>query len=179
MIRGHLDLNFLTDAMLAEIHFAERNYVAEANGTWTELGIKQPDYPAAGPSVLQSFDSACPLWAHTIKDMFPWLHHRLVTVNCLTPGSFIPPHRDEFYRLRKSVEETNLDVKHLTALRINVLLQDKKHGHFIDINNKALDHYAKGDYVYIFPGVLHSVANIGYENRYTLQVTGFADLGQE
>ena len=71
----------------------------------------------------------------------------------------------------------NLDIKNLTALRVNVLLQDKKHGHFLDVNNQTVEHYAKGDYVYIFPGVLHSVANVGYENRYTLQVTGYADLG--
>jgi len=177
VIKGHVDLNFLTDAMLAATKFAEYNYVAEANGTWKELGIPQPDYPSTGPNVLQSFDSACPAWAHQIKDMFTWVHHKVVTLNCLTPGCFIPPHRDELYRLKQSVLDNKLDVKNLTAVRVNVLLQDKKHGHFLDVNNQTIEHYAKGDYVYIFPGVLHSVANVGYENRYTLQVTGYADLG--
>jgi hypothetical protein len=173
MIRGHLDLSFLTDKMLADIEFSERNYVADANGSWIERGIDRPDYPADGPIVLQSFDSACPEWAHKIKDMFPNIHYKKVSVNCLTPGCFIPPHRDELFKLKQFAITNNINTTHMSAIRVNILLQDKKHGHFLDLNNKVLGDYAKGDYVYIIPGVLHSVANIGHENRYTLQISGF------
>lgn len=173
MIKGHLDLSFLTDEMLTSIVFHEKNHVANANGMWDRLGILQPSYLNDSAVVYQSFDSLCPDWAHRIKDMFPQLMHKLVTVNCLTPGSVIPPHVDKLYRLKTMATEQNLDITGFTPIRINVLLQDKKIGHFLDIDNVSLASYSRGDYVYIFPDVTHSVANIGYENRYTLQVSGF------
>lgn len=37
--------------------------------------------------------------------------------------------------------------------------------------------YKKGDYTIIRLNKIHSVINIGNENRYTLQVSGFADKG--
>ena len=37
--------------------------------------------------------------------------------------------------------------------------------------------YKKGDFTVIKPNAEHHVANLGYQNRYTLQVTGFAEKG--
>lgn len=174
MIKGHLDLSFITDELLDATVFTESNEVSHANGLWQELNIPMPpNYKFGAATVHQCFDTDCPRWAHTIKDMFPWLQHKLVTINKLEPGSFIPPHRDMFYRLREVTTDT--DVGNKVPVRINVLLQDKKYGHFIDIDNVALSDYRKGDYVYIYQKVIHSVVNVGFENRYTLQVTGLAD----
>ena len=173
MIRGNVDLSFLTDSMLESTVFVEKNHVDHANGLWKELGITAPNFPVNSAVVHQSFNDQCPSWAHTIKDMFPWLQYRLVTINKLEPGSLIPPHRDMFYRLRELTD--GVDVSGMVLVRVNVLLQDKKYGHFLDIDNVALSDYRKGDYVYIQQGVIHSVVNAGFENRYTLQVTGLAD----
>lgn len=176
MIRGHLDLNFITDELLDATVFTESNEVSYANGIWKDLNIPIPaSYKEGAATVHQCFDTDCPAWAHEIKDMFPWLKHRLVTVNKLEPGSFIPPHKDMFYRLKDMT--ANVDTSNSVPIRINVLLQDKKHGHFLDVDNIALSDYRKGDYVYIYQGVIHSVVNVGFENRYTLQVTGLADPG--
>ena len=173
MIRGNLDLSFINDELLDATVFTESNEVSHANGLWQELNIPIPsNYKVGAATVHQCFDTDCPAWAHDIKNMFPWLQHRLVTVNKLEPGSFIPPHRDMFYRLREMTANLATD---LIPVRINVLLQDKKYGHFIDIDNIALSDYQKGDYVYIYQGIIHSVVNIGFENRYTLQITGLAD----
>jgi hypothetical protein len=42
-----------------------------------------------------------------------------------------------------------------------------------EMDNTYLNKYKKGDYVVITPDKLHSVANLGYLNRYTMQLTGF------
>jgi hypothetical protein len=176
VIKGHLDLSFITEELLEATVFIESNEVAYANGLWQELNIPMPlSYKAGTTTVHQCFDTDCPAWAHKIKDMFPWLQHRLVTVNKLAPGCFIPPHKDMFYRLKDMT--AHVDTSNSVPIRINVLLQDKKYGHFLDVDNTALSDYRKGDYVYIHRGVIHSVVNVGFENRYTLQVTGLADPG--
>ncbi len=43
------------------------------------------------------------------------------------------------------------------------------------MENNVCMNYTKGDFAVIKQGKIHSVINIGNENRYTLQVSGFAD----
>lgn len=180
MIRGNIDLSFLTDDMLDSTVFAEENHVEHANGIWTELGVAKPNYPKGSAIVYQSFNELCPAWAHEIKSMFDSvLQYSTVTVNKVMPGNFIPPHRDGFFKLKESIKTVD-NVDDLMIVRINILLQDKKIGHILELDGEVLNNYRKGDYVYIFPGKLHLVANVGFEPRYTCQVSGLArpkDLG--
>jgi quercetin dioxygenase-like cupin family protein len=43
------------------------------------------------------------------------------------------------------------------------------------MENEVCMTYVKGDFAVIKMNKIHSVINIGNENRYTLQVSGFAD----
>ena len=179
MIRGNIDLSFVTNSMLDSTVFAEENHVDYANGIWSELGVAQPQYPANSAVVYQSFNESCPDWAQEIKSKFDgFLKYSTVTINKVLPGNFIPPHRDGFYKLREFTKD--FDVAGLELVRINIMLQDKKIGHVLELEGEVLNNYRRGDYVYIFPGRLHLVANVGFEPRYTCQVSGFAtrqDLG--
>ena len=176
MYKGHVDIDFVNNEMLCNVKFKEHNHVKWAGGLWDDLGVPVPDFPYDSPWVYQSFEDDCPLWAHDIKRMFnDVLSYSTVTINLLKPGNFIPPHRDQFYKLLKIAHHT--EIKDLEPIRINIFLQDAQLGHFFEMEGETWMNYKKGDYTIIRRGVLHSVVNIGNENRYTLQVSGFADKG--
>jgi hypothetical protein len=117
------------------------------------------------------------LWVHDVKRHFDQqIRHPSVAVNLVKPGRYIPPHKDLFYRLLKNapieVTEQNLE-----PVRINIFLQDWQLGHIFEMNGETWMGYNKGDYTVIHKGVPHSVVNIGYHPRYTLQISGFAERG--
>ena len=173
MIKGHIDINFLTDDMLHEALFKETHHI---EFTWQEIGLSKPKEKQESAIVHQSFGSDCPEWAHRIKDMFSnKIEHSMVTINLIKPGFFIPPHKDVFLKLHSYAKENNIDLTNKEAVRINLFLQDHKIGHFFEMENEVCMNYKKGDYAIIRLGKIHSVINIGNENRYTLQVSGFAD----
>jgi hypothetical protein len=172
VIKGHVDIGFVTESMLNAIEFDEVNDVPHGNGLWEELGIEQPNYIPGSTDVHQVFDKTCPVWVNKIKAMFDWVDHGTVTLNKLEPGRFIAPHADTLYRLKCYIKENQIDITDSEIVRINIFLQDKHYGHFLDIENEAVSTYQKGDYVLLYPGALHTVGNLGYTNRYTMQITG-------
>ena len=175
MIKGHINIDFVTDEMLEQAVFKEQNHIIF---TWRELGILEPAEVQQCAIVHQSFGDDCPQWAHQVKDLFgSTIHHKMVTINLVKPGHFIPPHRDEFLKLHKYAQERNLNLTNMEPVRINVFLQDHKLGHFFEMENQVCMDYKKGDFAIIRMNKRHSVINIGNENRYTLQVSGFAEKG--
>jgi len=172
VIEGKINIDFLTEEMLENTEYAEKNYVPDGNGLWERMGVTPPPYTTESPVVLQSFGDACPDWAHQIADKFDWISHKQVTINKITPGCFIPPHKDTMYKIRKYVEDNNIDITGQELIRVTIFLTDHKLGHWINIGGNSIDAYSKGDYAFIFPNQLHLVANLGFENRYTMQVTG-------
>ena len=173
MIKGHLDLSFITDGMLDSTEFKERNPIGF---TWKELDMPEPSEPITNAVVHQSFELDCPDWAHQVKAMFSdKLTAAQVTINLVKPGQFIPPHRDAFIKLHRQAKLSNTLVDNLVPIRVNVFLQDHKLGHFFEMDGEVCMNYKKGDFAIIHQGAIHSVINIGNTNRYTLQVSGFAD----
>lgn len=173
MIKGHVDIDFVTDEVLANTVFKETHHISF---TWQEMGIAAPQEKQDCAIVHQSFDKDCPEWAHRIKDLFSdKIVHRMVTINLIKPGFFIPPHKDAFLKLNKYAEDNEIDITNKEPVRVNLFLQDHKLGHFFEMENQVCMNYKKGDFAVIKAGRIHSVINIGNENRYTLQVSGFAD----
>lgn len=177
MIKGTIDISHITYGMLETLEFTERSITREANGLWESMRIPTPNFPNDAAVVFQNFGETCPSWINDISDFFSsWVKYSMITVNKLTPGCFIPPHKDTMYRIKQQVKNENLDILNLVPIRINLFLQNKELGHMFEMENKFLDAYKQGDYVIITPDKMHSVANLGYLNRYTMQLTGFANL---
>lgn len=176
MIKGHVNIDFITDDMLAETVFTEITEVSHANGLWEELNLAPPVYPIDSPTINQSFADDCPAWAQEVKKLFDnKIQYSMLTMNLVKPGTFIPPHKDKFHRLFEFAKNNNIDLTNKEPVRINLFLQDHKIGHFFEMENEVCMNYKKGDYAIIRLDKIHSVINIGNENRYTLQVSGFAD----
>lgn len=84
------------------------------------------------------------------------------------PGCVIPLHRDMFYKITSLYpNDTRLKV------RANIHLEDWKMGHFIQYNDKVFTHWKAGDTLIWDSEVYHLGANAGFENKFTLQVSGF------
>lgn len=174
MIEGHVDLSWLDERELYLTKFVEETNSIWSGGYWKDNNLPVPDYPQDGPIVLQTYDDHAPAWAHKIKEKFNFVEHAMVTVNCIKPGRFIGPHTDKFFRLFDLAKLNKWDIQNKMPVRVNVFLQDKIMGHFLEIEEQSFPEYVKGDYAYILKDQVHCVSNISNTNRYTLQVTGFA-----
>ena len=60
-----------------------------------------------------------------------------------------------------------------TIGRALVMLEDWKPGHYLDLDDVAVTDWKAGDYFWWTDDTPHTAANIGTEDRYTLQITGF------
>lgn len=102
------------------------------------------------------------------------LQMEIVTVSsiCQPPGNIIPLHRDTFYQIgQRYPERTELKV------RANIYLEDYKMGHFIQYKDNdswvTSENWKQGQGFIWDSSIIHLSANAGFENKYTLQVSGF------
>ena len=87
----------------------------------------------------------------------------------MTPGTVMPEHSDRYVTY---VKRFNLQGKEHTISRALILLEDWKPGHYLDCMGRAFVHWRAGDVVEWTYDTPHTAANIGFEDRYTLQITG-------
>ena len=98
----------------------------------------------------------------------------IVTISsiCQPPGNVLPLHRDTFFQISKQYP----DRKEL-KVRANIYLEDYKMGQFIQYQTN--DHWVTSDHWHQSEGfiwdssVIHLSVNAGFENKYTLQISGF------
>jgi len=84
-------------------------------------------------------------------------------------GTILPEHIDTYSRFK----QLNTHYKDYNVRRAIVFLEDWKPGHVLTLGNSQLSTWRKGDYVWWEEDVPHLAANIGINDRYTLQLTGF------
>jgi hypothetical protein len=102
------------------------------------------------------------------------LKMEIVTISsiCQPPGNVIPLHRDTFFQIgQRHPARTELKV------RANIYLEDYKMGHFIQYQENdhwvTSDNWRQGEGFMWDSSVIHLSANAGFENKYTLQISGF------
>jgi hypothetical protein len=87
----------------------------------------------------------------------------------MTSGTVMPVHQDRYV---KYIDLFNLQGQEHTICRALVLLEDWRSGHYLEIMGEPVVSWTAGtvaEWTYDTP---HMAANIGLENRYTLQITG-------
>ena len=84
-------------------------------------------------------------------------------------GTVMPVHQDLY---RRYIEVFDLAGREHSIKRALVLLEDWKSGHYLEVDGHPYVNWRAGDvleWVYSTP---HMAANLGLEDRYTLQITG-------
>lgn len=98
----------------------------------------------------------------------------VITVSSILqpPGNIIPLHRDTFYQINKRFPNDKRQ-----KARANIYLEDWKMGHIVQYNHDDRwitdTGWKAGNGLLWDSAVLHVGANIGFENKITLQVSGF------
>jgi hypothetical protein len=112
-----------------------------------------------------------PAWSTTFINIYEqqgWQDVGLAFYRMPT-GTVLPVHSDLYKRY---VELFNLQGKETTIRRSLVLLEDWKSGHYLEVAGKPYTHWREGDTIEWSYDEPHMAANIGLEDRYTLQITG-------
>ena len=87
----------------------------------------------------------------------------------MSTGTVMPVHRDLYKRY---IEIFNLQGREKSIRRALLMLEDWKPGHYLEVAGIPYVNWAAGQTVEWVYDVPHSAANIGLEDRYTLQITG-------
>lgn len=107
-----------------------------------------------------------PKWVHSVADIIG-LTDCGFTFYRMKPGIVMPKHVDHFETYCKIYDCNKKDV-----WRAIVALEDWQSGHYFEIDNIPIINYKAGDFVIWSHEIEHMAANIGTNNRYTLQITG-------
>jgi hypothetical protein len=84
-------------------------------------------------------------------------------------GTVMPVHQDLYKRY---VEIFNLQGQEKSIRRALLLLEDWKPGHYLEVEGEPFVNWQAGQVVEWIYDALHMAANIGLEDRYSLQITG-------
>ena len=87
----------------------------------------------------------------------------------MTTGTVMPVHSDLY---KKYIERFQLQGQEETVCRALVMLEDWKPGHYLEAMDVPYVGWKAGQVVEWTYDTPHSAANIGLEDRYTLQITG-------
>lgn len=112
-----------------------------------------------------------PSWNHKFIEHFEQQGWKDVGTSYyrMTTGTVMPVHSDLY---KKYVERFSLQGKEHTIRRALVLLEDWKPGHYLEVQGIPYTNWSAGQVVEWAYDTPHMAANIGLEDRYTLQITG-------
>jgi len=131
---------------------------------WKNIGHLYEKY--TGELIDQT--NSIPNWCNIIANTFDF-KNPTATLYCMTPGTILPNHKDIYLKYKQIF---NLEEKFSNIFRVIIFLENWKSGHYFEIDENPIINWSKGDYVLWEYDAEHIAANIGSENRYTLQITG-------
>lgn len=133
---------------------------------WQDLGYTQTKFTGD----MYDMRNPEPNWVSPFRSWFPWQHFGW-SVYRMTPGCVLPNHSDTYAKFRELFSITDPE----TIYRAVIFLEDWQSGHYLEIDETSITHWAAGDAVIWQGSTPHLAANIGKTNRYTLQITGISD----
>lgn len=112
-----------------------------------------------------------PVWADRFINIYTQLDWKDIGLAFyrMPTGTVMPVHSDLYKRY---IERFDLQGREHTIRRALLLLEDWKPGHYLEVNGKPYVNWQAGDTVEWAYNTPHMAANIGLEDRYTLQITG-------
>jgi hypothetical protein len=106
-----------------------------------------------------------PEWVNNLKGLLDF-KNLTFTFYKMETLEIMPEHVDHF---RTYLRLNNAEYKN--AVRILLMLEDWKPGHYLEIDGVGIVNWTAGDYYVWDSDVPHAASNIGVDPRYTLQIT--------
>ena len=135
---------------------------------WREKGYNQDERYFTGQ--MCGHNEVQPSWNDKIVE---WVREEfeLEDIGCcyyrMVTNEILPTHGDD-YKLYREKFDCELD----DINRIIIFLEDWKSGHYFEMDGEPKVNWKAGNYIIWKGGVEHMAANIGVDDRYTLQITG-------
>ena len=137
---------------------------------WRNKGY---DYVKSFSGCMYDNRNPMPDWVNNLELNFG-LIEKTFTFYKMSTLEIMPEHVDHFNtycRLR--------DVPVSNVFRVLIMLEDWQPGHYLEIDKVGYVNWKKGDWFMWSNDVPHAAANIGIEDRYTLQMTGLSVVNLE
>ena len=136
---------------------------------WTQQG-----YVGTFVGAMCDMRSPQPTWNQRFLDIFAGMGWKDIGTSYyrMSTGTILPTHGDLYL---KYIDLFDLKGREHTIRRAIVLLEDWKPGHYLEIIGKPIIEYKAGTVIEWPVDTPHLAANIGLEDRYTLQITGHVD----
>lgn len=134
--------------------------------SWKDLGHLYVNYTGFLIEEYKGLPEWCYNVLNAVSDEFKISDSKLC-LYCMTPGTIMPEHKDTYpvYKKILGVDDPN------QLCRILVFLDNWKSGHYFEVDDDPVINWKKGDCCMWIGEAPHIAANIGRENRYTLQIT--------
>lgn len=114
-----------------------------------------------------------PKFVNNILAQFPY-RIKTAGINRMIPGKVLPLHQDLYTRFAQVFGVD--DIQKID--RYIVFLEDSKTGHYMQVGSKIINEWKSGDVISWQGKEYHAAFNLGYENRYTLQITCYDKINE-
>ena len=163
--KGHLE-KFWTDEDFKNLDYVKQDVTEEEKEIWISQGY-HPDTSWTGS--MYSNKNELPAFVEKFKEYFEKEFTNLTfTFYKMQTQDIMPEHVDHFRTYKKlfGVEEDQI-------VRILVMLEDWKPGHYLEINGMGMINWTAGDYFMWENNIPHAASNIGKlkDCIYSLQIT--------
>lgn len=132
-----------------------------------EWHSKGYDHVKSFTGVMYDSRNPMPEWTNRFTDIFSEYANLTFTFYKMQTLEIMPEHSDHYRTYRKVHQADYSDV-----VRILIMLEDWKPGHYLEIAGIGFTNWIAGDYFVWENDCPHAASNIGVEDRYTLQITG-------
>jgi hypothetical protein len=161
-IRGHVS-RFWDQDEYKKFNYIKQPLMDSEIQEWKNKGY---DYVKSFSGSMYDNRNPLPEWVKRFDNIFN-LKNMTYNFYKMSQLEIMPEHVDHFQTYMRL-----FDAKYENVTRILVMLEDWKPGHYLEIDGVGVVNWVAGDYFMWESNVPHAAANIGIEDRYTLQITG-------
>lgn len=160
--RGHISRFWNIDDV-KKFNYVRQPIMDSEIEEWKNKGY---DYVKSFSGTMYDSRNPMPEWVKRFDNIFGFKN---MTYNFykMSQLEIMPTHVDHFQTYMKL-----FNVEYENTVRILVMLEDWKPGHYLEIDGVGVVNWVAGDYFLWDSDVPHAASNIGTEDRYTLQITG-------
>jgi hypothetical protein len=160
--RGHIG-RFWNIQEIKSFDYIRQPIMQSEIDEWVDKGY---DHVKSFTGMMYDNRNPMPNWINRFYDIFEKYKNLTFTFYKMSTLEIMPVHSDHYstYIKLHGAEYKNVH-------RILVMLEDWKPGHYLEIDGVGIINWIAGDYFIWENDCKHAAANIGIEDRYTLQIT--------
>ena len=151
------------DSSFKDFDYVRQPLMMSEINEWVSKGY---DHVKSFSGMMYDNRNPMPDWVKGFEDQFG-LINQTYNFYKMSTLEIMPEHTDHYSTYIRLFEADPSKV-----YRVLVMMEDWKPGHYLEVAGKGFVNWQAGDYFMWENFCPHAAANIGVEDRYTLQITG-------